>query len=110
MKLAPQHQLSRNRYKAPIVRDLNSSLIPYAREISGISVRTARAAAFIKSSARRSLGFSKAYLADRLDRIPCEHGDARGTGGYQWCSLVEATAIYAYNKECVGEQLDVLLE
>ena len=45
---------------------LNSSLIPYANPISGTSLITAVAAAFIKSNARRSFGFSKLYFAENL--------------------------------------------
>lgn len=45
---------------------LYSSLIPYAIIISGSSVMTALAAAFMSSRARRSFGFSKAYLSENL--------------------------------------------
>ena len=48
--------------------DLNSSLIPYARVISGISSITAAAAAFIRPSALPSFGFSNSYLFDNLPR------------------------------------------
>ena len=47
-------------------KDLYSSLIPYAITMSGSSVRTAFAAAFMRSSARRSFGFSKAHLLENL--------------------------------------------
>ena len=46
---------------------LYSSLIPYAITISGSSLRTALAAAFMRSRARRSFGFSNSYLAENLD-------------------------------------------
>jgi hypothetical protein len=45
---------------------LNSSLVPYARHRSGSSFMTASAAAFMRSRARRSLGFSNLYLAVNL--------------------------------------------
>lgn len=48
---------------------LYSSLIPYATTISDKSTRTALAAAFMRSSARRSFGFSKEYLAENLTWI-----------------------------------------
>lgn len=48
---------------------LYSSLMPYARMISGSSAITALAAAFMSSRARRSLGFSNAYLSENLLKI-----------------------------------------
>jgi hypothetical protein len=45
---------------------LYSSLIPYAMTMSGSSAMTAFAAAFMRSSARRSFGFSKEYLLENL--------------------------------------------
>ena len=45
---------------------LNSSLIPYANPISGTSLITAVAAAFINFKASRSFGFSKSYFAENL--------------------------------------------
>lgn len=45
---------------------LYSSLIPYATTISDRSTSTALAAAFMRSRARRSLGFSKVCLAENL--------------------------------------------
>jgi hypothetical protein len=54
---------------------LYSSLVPYAIMISGSSVMTALAAAFMSSRARRSLGFSKACLSENLLKINliCNH-------------------------------------
>lgn len=43
--------------------------MPYAMTMSGSSVMTALAAAFMRSSARRSFGFSNAYLFENLARI-----------------------------------------
>lgn len=45
---------------------LYSSLIPYATTTSGSSTRTLSAAAFMRSSARRSLGFLNLYLSENL--------------------------------------------
>lgn len=48
------------------MRYLYSSLMPYAMTMSGSSVMTCLAAAFMRSIARRSFGFSKEYLAENL--------------------------------------------
>ena len=45
---------------------LYSSLMPYEMMISGSSAMTALAAVFMRSSARRSFGFSNAYLFENL--------------------------------------------
>lgn len=47
---------------------LYSSLMPYPIVISGRSVTTALAAAFMRSRALLSFGFSKPYLAHILER------------------------------------------
>lgn len=47
--------------------NLYSSLTPYATFKSGSAFITSTAAAFMRSSARRSFGFSKPYLSDSLD-------------------------------------------
>ena len=61
---------------------LNSSLIPYANPISGTSLITAVAAAFINSNARRSFGFSKSYFAENLRA--CEHAIGKYEGVCFW--------------------------
>ena len=57
---------------------LNSSLIPYANPISGTSLITAVAAAFIKSNARLSFGFSKSYFAENLRSFEYTIGEYKG--------------------------------
>lgn len=48
------------------ITNLYSSLTPYAIFKSGSSFITSTAAAFMRSNARRSFGFSKPYLSDSL--------------------------------------------
>lgn len=63
---------------------LYSSLTPYAMVISGSSAMTALAAAFMRSRARLSFGFSKPYLLANLGEG--EHGflDTQRQGRGQW--------------------------
>ena len=69
---------------------LYSSLIPYAMTISGSSFMTAIAAAFMRSSARRSLGFSKAYLFENLISISKDCGESEWTAILVETSTVDA--------------------
>lgn len=62
-KKLPSDQLVR---KLLLGTNLYSSLIPYAMTMSGCSFMTALAAAFMRSSALRSFGFSNSYFAENL--------------------------------------------
>lgn len=65
--------------------------------MSGISFKTAVAAAFIKSSARWSLGFSNSYFAESLEvSMEDEQGDP------SWLLLVESLAVDAHHYVRVG--------
>jgi hypothetical protein len=86
-------------------KDLYSSLIPYAMTISGSSVKTALAAAFMRSSARLSFGFSKAYLFENLELVRI--GFKEGLGEDR---LVESSSIDSDYDPCVGEEQVRLLE
>jgi hypothetical protein len=79
---------------------LYSSLIPYAITISGCSVITALAAAFMRSNARRSFGFSNACLAENLSFIRDFYRLDRGGLDI----LVEASSIDADHDPGVGEE------
>lgn len=50
---------------------LYSSLTPYAMVMSESSAMTALAAAFMRSSARLSFGFSKPYFVANLAQVRC---------------------------------------
>jgi hypothetical protein len=87
-------------------RYLYSSLIPYAITISGNSARTAFAAAFMRSSARRSFGFSKAYLFENL----AVHQNQSSISRSRRDALVESSSVDSHHDPRVWEEQVGLLE
>lgn len=75
ISLKPQQEVSQ------VSSYLYSSLMPYPMAMSGSSVMTVLAAAFMRSSALLSFGFSKPYFAANLDRYVSERTGAHKTDG-----------------------------
>jgi len=75
--------------------------------ISGSSVKTALAAAFMRSSARRSFGFSNEYLFENLLKLSIyQIENEKGAEEL----LVESSPINADDNPCVWEEQIWLLE